>query len=98
LEELQTVWNRHANRFDKTDDNLGRVVEKIMEIVNWNSAKLNEQVQSMDSALAETVSLLAGNIEELNETAQEFHETTQAFSEATKSWERMGSRQNTYHR
>lgn len=98
LVDLQTIWNRHANRFDMTDENLGRAAQKIMDIVDWNSAKLDEQVKAMDSALAQTVSLLAGNIEELNETAREFHETTLAFSEATKSQEKMVNRHATFSR
>ena len=98
LAELQTIWNRHANRFDMADENLGRAAQKIIDIVDWNTSKLDQQVKAMDSALADTVSLLAGNIVELNETAQEFHETTLSFSEAKKALEKIANRQPAFHR
>lgn len=93
LAELQGIWNRHMIRFDMADENLGKAVGKIMDIVDWNTTKLDEQVKAMDSGLAQAVGTLAGNIGELEETAQEFHEATLAFSEATKSLEKVASRQ-----
>ena len=98
LAELQTIWNRHANRFDMADENLGRAAQKIIEIVDWNTTKLDEQVKAIDSALADSVSQFAGNIEELSETAREFHETTLAFSEAKKSLDKIANRQSALYR
>ena len=98
LEEFQDIWGRHASRFDNADENLGRAVEKIMNIVDWNTTKLDEQVKAMDSGLAQAVGTLAGNIEELEETAREFHEVAQIFSDVTKSLGKPANRQAAFYR
>ena len=72
LQELQVIWNRHASQFDKADENLGNAVIKIINLVDKNTTMLDEQVRKIDGALAQTVSILAGNIEELHEVAGEF--------------------------
>ncbi|MBF0436002.1 MAG: anti-phage defense protein ZorA [Magnetococcales bacterium] len=83
LQELQTIWNRHANRFDKADENLGNALIKIKDISDKNTTILEEQVQKIDGALAQTVNIFAGNIEELNEIATELTEATKSLKEAT---------------
>ncbi|EME68216.1 hypothetical protein H261_19496 [Paramagnetospirillum caucaseum] len=93
LSELQAVWNRHSGRFDKADENLGAAVIKIMDIVDKNTTRLDEQVKAIDSGLARTVGMLAGNIEELQEAANEFHEVTKGLDSAAKSLEKAASRQ-----
>ena len=98
LTELNDIWSVHANRFDRADENLGRAAQKIIEIVDSNTTKLDKYVQDMDSSLSSVVSQFAGNIEELNETAKEFHETTQAFSEFRQSLEKIANRQPNYYR
>lgn len=94
LSELQTIWNRHAGRFDKADENLGNAVIKIMDIIDKNTTRLDEQVKAIDSGLAGTVSMLAGNVEELLEAANEFQEVTKSLDSATKSLEKVAARQS----
>ncbi|MBF0213585.1 MAG: anti-phage defense protein ZorA, partial [Magnetococcales bacterium] len=89
LQELQDLWNRHVSRFDKVDEKLGQTVINIINQVDKSTGALDDHVNRMDSALAKTVEMLAGNIAELQEVAQEF-------SEVTKSMESVvvTSRQN----
>ena len=89
LSELQTIWNRHSTRFDKADENLGSAVIKIMDIVDKNTVRLNEQVKAIDSSLAGSVSQLAGNVEELQLAAREFHEGIKTFSQVAQAQRRV---------
>jgi predicted nucleic acid-binding Zn-ribbon protein len=89
LSELQTIWNRHSTRFDKADENLGAAVIKIMDIVDKNTARLKDRVETIDSALAGSVNQLAGNVEELQLAAREFHEGIKAFSQAAQAQRRV---------
>ena len=98
LTELQDIWSEHANRFEKADVSLGIAAQKILDIVDLNTTRLDTYVQDMDSSLSSVVSQFAGNIEELNETAKEFHETTRAFSEFRQSLEKIANRQPNFYR
>lgn len=82
FDELQRVWNRHESRFDQADEKLAKIVDQVINLLNANATNLQEHVGQIDSALADTVNMMAGNIEELTDAAAEF-------ARATKSLERV---------
>ena len=60
-----------------------------MDIVDKNTARLNEQVKAIDSGLAGSANQFAGNVEQLRLAAEEFNEGIKAFSQASQAQSRV---------
>ncbi len=77
MEKLQGVWERHENRFKDVDASLAKTVEIMIGNLKSNAAGFSEYIAKVDSNLAHTVGLLAGNVDDLRYTAEEVRKATE---------------------
>ncbi len=75
--ELKTIWAQYERRFREVDESLEKTLKLIMDNLNGNADSLRSYVSTIDSHLAHTVELLAGNISELEQVAENLKDTVQ---------------------
>jgi hypothetical protein len=80
LDQLDTVWQRHVERFDGVDTQLGKAFEEIGAKLRENLGHLAEFSEKIDNHTSKAVGHFSGAIEELAEIGAEISKGVQALN------------------
>lgn len=75
---LELSWQQHVGRFQKVDETLANVFQKIMYAMDSNAEKLNHYVQSIDKHLGKAVRQFSESVSDLNEVFEETLKNTKS--------------------
>jgi ABC-type transporter Mla subunit MlaD len=74
FEQLEKIWQEHADQFKDVDNRLGGVFSHLSSQLEQGLSHMSEFVSTTDNAFANAVAMLNGSIEELGEAVSELDE------------------------
>ena len=67
MNELKEFWAKHSGRWDETEENLGKVLNKVNEHIQANQERYMEQMTKLDTSFNSSLGSLSETIEELSD-------------------------------